>query len=82
MAQIGHKEHIIQDLEFIYGRAVSDDNLTAALKAKELQGKCLGLFILSKLPSPKLSLVDLSEKNLEELLRDLEEGELPEVDTS
>lgn len=66
---IRHK--ILADLEQIFQEALTTGNYPAALKAKELQGKELGLFRDKKEALP-LSLSALSTPELQALIEDLQ----------
>jgi len=51
---------LIQDLEVIFQNALRDCNYTAAIRAKELQGKYSGLMHQKK----KISLKDMTEEDI------------------
>ncbi len=61
---------IIKDLESIYAMALASENYSVALKAKELLGRQFGLFTPKQ--KDKISLVDLSEEDLERLIVEIE----------
>ncbi len=50
---------IIQDLESLYKEALTEGNLSLALKAKELQGKELDILSKEKRPKDDLKNVEL-----------------------
>ena len=60
----------LNDLENIYSLAMVNENYALALKAKELLGKAQGLFSPGK--RPKISLNDLTDEELENLLKEVE----------
>lgn len=68
------KTEILKDLEEIYLQAMEKGNFAAALKAKELLGKELGLFVSSAANAgkKKISLSDLSDEELNSLIDDIE----------
>lgn len=68
------KTEILKDLEEIYLQAMEKGNFAAALKAKELLGKELGLFIFTPANGGerKISLADLSDDELSSLIEDIE----------
>jgi len=68
------KTEILKDLEEIYLQAMEKGNFAVALKAKELLGKELGLFILTPANAEKrkISLADLSDDELNSLIEDIE----------
>ncbi|OJW50127.1 MAG: hypothetical protein BGO67_02015 [Alphaproteobacteria bacterium 41-28] len=60
---------ILKDLESIYAMAMASENFSVALKAKELLGRQMGLFIPKQ--KNQVSLSDLSEEDLERLIREI-----------
>jgi hypothetical protein len=61
---------ILEDLESIYAMAIANENFSVALKAKELLGRQVGLFLPQQ--KKKVSLADLSEEDLERLIREIQ----------
>lgn len=68
------KSLFIKTLEELYQKALSDENLSLAVKIKELQGKILGYFDKNTTDTLKgiKSLKDLNDEELRELLKKLE----------
>ncbi len=65
---------ILKDLEKIYLMALGKGNYSVALKVKELLGRELGLFTLksSATTKNKISLNDLSDEDITQLIKELE----------
>lgn len=64
------QEHIMRDLEDLYLHSKALGNMTAALKAKELQGKNVGMFGLEKnTPQEGIPVKPLATMSLDELKR-------------
>lgn len=67
----------MEQLEDLYDLALSQDNLSVALKIKELQARSLGLFQKTDIPN----LLAVSDENLEKLINQLEGAlDLPSTD--
>lgn len=64
------EEDILKDLEDVYTLALAHEKFAVALKAKELLGKAQGLFSDKK--KSKVSLSDLSDEDLKQLIREVE----------
>lgn len=77
MTKTSSAQAILKDLENLYTYAIEKGNLAVALKAKELLGRGHGLFgsLNSK---KKLCLQDLSEEDIEGLIKELEAEQLKE----
>lgn len=58
------RHQILNDLQNLYHAAVSQDNLSIALKAKELQGKILGVF--HNAVPPSFDLKALTDEQIQE----------------
>lgn len=63
------KEKFLKDLDKLFERALKEGQLSTALKIKELQGKCLGVFDKTL---PSINLEELSDENLEKLIQYLQ----------
>ena len=65
---------ILKDLEKIYLMALGKGNHSVALKVKELLGREVGLFTLknSATAKNKISLKDLSDEDIAQLIKELE----------
>jgi hypothetical protein len=81
------KDQVLKDIQLLYERALSNNKLTAALRAKELQGKAIGLFKPQRLPNI-LRIADMTEEQLRDFIDRLEKNdpelknlELPEGET-
>lgn len=76
-AALSPKDRLIQDLEMIFTRAMESENLSVALKAKEILAKIQGLVPNSGTAASQKtrarSLSSLSEEELRTLLLELEE---------
>ena len=68
------RDQILSDMETIYRLALDDGKWSVALHAKELQGKAIGLFTPSPLPTVA-RIADMTEDQLQEFLARLEENE-------
>lgn len=64
------KNDIIKDFEEIFNLAISKENYSVALKAKELMAREYGLFSSHKLS--KLSLADFSDEDIERLIKEIQ----------
>jgi hypothetical protein len=61
---------ILEQLENLYTLALTQDNISLAVRIKELQGRSLGLFSSSETPS----ISSLSDANVKKLIKQLEES--------
>lgn len=73
------REKLLKDLEETYMRAIEKGNFTAALKAKELIGKEMGLFETEKKKKSKkdphqLDFKKLSDANIQNLISILQKA--------
>lgn len=68
--KVSPHEQILRDLEEVFQVSLKEGKYTAALKAKELLGKEIGLFGVHKPFKPTLS--DFTEEDLKNLLKELE----------
>lgn len=66
------RERIREDFEYLYQEALARENLSIALKVKELQAKEMGFFITAT--QPLMNLKDMSEQELAEILTQLTAG--------
>ena len=67
------RENILGDLEWAFQMAIETGNMSAAIRAKELQGKEMGLFITSTTgKANQKKLKDLTKVELLELLKEVE----------
>ncbi|MBS0272714.1 MAG: hypothetical protein JSR85_08765 [Proteobacteria bacterium] len=64
------RNNLIKDFQMIYDLAISKENYSVALKAKELIAREHGLF--SSHPSPQLSLSDLSDEDIARLIKEIQ----------
>lgn len=71
------KDQILTDIETIYQLALDDSKWHVALRAKELQGKALGLFKKQHLPDVT-RIADMTEEQLYEFVARLEKND-PEL---
>jgi hypothetical protein len=83
-----NKNQILSDIETIYQSAINDGKWLIALRAKELQGKIIGIFKKRELPEI-LQISDMTEEELREFVERLEQHdpelknlELPEIKNS
>lgn len=73
---LSSKDQFLKAMEFIYENAVSANNWHAAIRAKELHAKALGLFRMSKLPLPEIKAIkDMNEEQLMDFVARLEESD-------
>lgn len=63
------RERMRDDFEYLYQEALARENLSIALKVKELQAKEMGFF--TPATQPLLNLKDLSDQELEQILAQL-----------
>ncbi len=63
-------ELILEQLESLYSLALTQDNISLAVRIKELQGRSLGLF--NSHETPPIS--NLSETELKKLIKQLEQS--------
>ncbi len=82
------KDQILKDIESLYQLAFYSGKLQVALRAKELQGRAIGLFKPQHLPD-SLCIADMTEEQLGEFIALLEKHhpelknlERPEIETS
>ena len=71
------KDQILKDIESLYQLALENGQWRIALRAKELQGKALGLFRPQRLPHI-MRIADMTEEQLREFIARLEEND-PEL---
>lgn len=71
------RDQILRDMETLYQLALDDGKWLVALRAKELQGKVIGLFKRQRLPDI-LHIADMTEEQLSEFIERLEEND-PEL---
>lgn len=83
-----NKDKILSELEELYQCAINESNWLVALRAKELQGKIMGVFKKRQLPEI-IRISDMTEEELLEFLERLEKHdpelkklELPEIKNS
>lgn len=88
MSHTFNKSQILSDIETIYQCAINDRKWLVALRAKELQGKIIGIFKKRELPEI-LQISEMTEEELREFVERLEEHdpelknlELPEIKNS
>lgn len=65
------KDTVLQDIESIYQIALKDKKWNVALRAKETQGKILGIFRQQGLPHIK-RMADMTDEELQEFIARLE----------
>ena len=68
------KDSILKDIDDLYKKALETDRLQVALKAKELQGKIIGLFHTQEFPKVT-QISDMSDDQLRALVARLEEND-------
>lgn len=66
------KDSLLNDLEYLYQKALDENNLTIAFKIKELQGKFIPL---SPSSLKKTTIESLSDEELESLLKRIDQAE-------
>jgi hypothetical protein len=66
------KDSFLKDLEYLYQKALDENNLTIAFKIKELQGKFI---TLSPSSLKKTTIESLSDEELESLLKRIDQAE-------
>ncbi len=71
------KDQVLKDIQLLYERALSNNKLTVALRAKELQGIAIGLFKPQRLPNV-LRIADMTEEQLRDFIEQLEKND-PEL---
>lgn len=75
------KDQILADIQTIYQLALENGNWHAALRAKEMQGKILGLFEKQRLPEVT-RIADMTEEQLREFMERLEKHDPSLKDSS
>jgi hypothetical protein len=70
LQKIFSKNIILKDLEFLYDMALSENNLSCAIRIKSIQAQIMGLF------NKKIKIPKLSEMNDEEIKNFLELNDL------
>lgn len=71
------KDQVLKDIQLLYELALYSGKLTVALRAKELQGKAIGLFETQRFPNV-LRIADMTEEQLRDFIDRLEKND-PEL---